>query len=147
VRYALTITLVIVLAASVTGSAAAHRGALQHHKRTHIPYTGDWVVATKLVQRVYPGTQWWLLSCSKTEGGWGPFVYNRQGSGAAGWMQFMPSTFYGNLDNALADFYKRGFTVARGRVASVYSPLGQAIVAGYMRYYGKDRGHWYGSGC
>lgn len=106
-----------------------------------LPHTNDWRNSVKLTQRVYPGTSSWLLFISDREGGYGPFVMNRQGSGAGGWMQFMASTFYAYMPSARADTARRGFTVP-AHVWTWTHPLGQALTAGYMRYTGKDGCHW-----
>jgi len=106
-----------------------------------IPYTNDWRTSVKLAQRLYPGTEGWLLFISAREGGYGSFVMNHQGSGAGGWMQFMSGTFYGYVDAARADAERRGFNIP-SNVWVWTHPLGQALTAGYMRYYGKDGCHW-----
>jgi hypothetical protein len=110
-------------------------------QRYEIPYTNDWRISVRLAQRIYPGTESWLLFISDREGGWGPFVMNHQGSGAGGWLQFMSSTFYAYVDDARADAARRGFTVP----SSVWTwthPLGQALTGAYMRYTGRDGCHW-----
>ena len=106
-----------------------------------LPATSDWQTAVRVAQRVYPGTSDWLLYISRREGGHGGFVMNHQGSGAGGWMQFMSSTFYAYVDAALADTRSRGFVVPDGS-RSWYSPMGQALTAGYMRFTGRDGCHW-----
>lgn len=106
-----------------------------------LPYTNDWRTAVSLAQRPYPGTADWLLFISHREGGYGGFVMNHQGSGAGGWMQFMSGTFYGYVYAAKADFERRGFRLP-DNVWVWTHPLGQALTAGYMRYYGKDGCHW-----
>ena len=40
-----------------------------------LPMTNDWRTAVRLVQRIYPGTEGWMLSISDREGGWGPWVW------------------------------------------------------------------------
>lgn len=114
--------------------------ASQLRNRT-IPSTWDWPTAVRMVQRIYPGTQDWLLYISQREGGWGRFVMNTQGSGAGGWMQFMSSTFYAYNDRAFADARRRGFILDE-RANTWTHPLGQAVTAGYMRYVGLDGCHW-----
>ena len=106
-----------------------------------LPYTGDWRTAVSLAQRPYPGTADWLLFISHREGGYGPFVMNHQGSGAGGWMQFMAGTFYGYNDAAASDLRRRGFDIPSNVMVWTH-PLGQALTAGYMRYYHKDGCHW-----
>lgn len=106
-----------------------------------IPNTGDWVIAVKLIQRVYPGTADWLLKISRREGGWGPFVMNKQGSGCGGWMQFMSSTFYAYNGRAYQDVRQRGWRIDP-RTSTWTDPLGQATTAAYMRYHRLDGPHW-----
>lgn len=105
-----------------------------------IPSTGDWSRAVELVQRIYPGTSGWLLSCSSGEGGHGRFVLNHQGSGAGGWMQFLSSTFYSHYRAAFADARAKGFVIDRVH-ESWYDPIGQAVTAAHMRTHGQSS-HW-----
>jgi hypothetical protein len=115
----------------------------------YLPITNDWRTAVRLAQRVYPGTESWMLFISDREGGYGPFVMNHQGSGAGGWMQFMSGTFYsyafglgyGAGPGAKWDVANRGFTVPPG-TWEWSNPLGQALTAGYMRYTHRDGCHW-----
>lgn len=121
-----------------------HRGRAERIRTwlwRHLPPTNDWRTSVTLAQRVYPGTESWLLFISNREGGWGPFVMNHQGSGAGGWLQFMSGTFYGYVDAARADFQRRGFKVDPG-VWTWTHPLGQALTGAYMRYTGRDGCHW-----
>jgi hypothetical protein len=106
-----------------------------------IPANWDWPTAVRLVQRIYPGTEDWLLFISHREGGWGRFVMNSQGSGAGGWMLFMSSTYYAYNDRAFADARRRGFIIPESANSWTH-PMGQAITAGYMRYVGLDGCHW-----
>lgn len=109
-------------------------------------YSGSWTSAVAAVQAWYPGTSGWLLSCSASEGGWGGFVMNRQGSGAGGWMQYMAGTFYGDWGAATADLSRRGIAIP---VAGSWgNPLAQAIAAAWARYTGNaPSSKWTGSGC
>ena len=100
-----------------------------------IPLTNDWVTATALADRVFPGTQRWLLSCSSGEGSHGGFVMNHQGSGAGGWMQFLSSTYYAHNDTAFYVARSMGFLIPEA-ANSWYHPLGQAITAAYLRTHG-----------
>lgn len=109
------------------------------------PGNNAWEKAVQRVQRVFPNTQAWLLSCSAAEGGHGRFVYNSQGSGAAGWLQYMPGTFAGFIWKARADAERRGFIVPPS-AASLFSPLGQAL-AGAWALQNSLKHHWVGSGC
>lgn len=134
--------------------------------------TNDWQTAVRIVQRVYPGTESWLLSCSAAEGGHGRWVWygGRSWTGGhigndylgmdtvGGQMQFRWSTFkpywygYWGARGALADTRARGFVVPN--MGSGYGPwlrpLGQALTAAYMRYTGRSGHHWsasHGNGC
>lgn len=127
-----------------------------------LPVTHDWKVSTSLADRVFHGTKQWLLDCSSSEGSWGLFVWHGYPTGIAlttsnqsyyykknlpgGWMQFEPSTFNSYLHNMLAAMHDYGYTVDPV-LLSFYEPLGQALVAGYMREYSIDRGQWSGNRC
>jgi len=106
--------------------------SLQQHS---IPQTNDWVTAVNLVQRIYPGTKAWLLSCSSGESSWGEFVMNQQGSPAGGWMQMYESTYNSYNDTAFADARAKGFIISE-EVNSWRHPIGQALTAAYMRTHG-----------
>jgi hypothetical protein len=130
-----------------------------------LPYTNDWRTAVRLVQRIYPGTADWMLYISHREGGYGPWVWygGRTWSGyhigndflgadtVGGWMQFRYSTFAPYWRQAQADLKRRGIIVpflpmppegGPTQYAAWLSPLGQALTAGYMKYYGKEGCHW-----
>lgn len=137
-----------------------------------LPLTNDWLTAVRIAQRAYPGTEPILRSLSDREGGWGRWVwysgacsnspclwrgYHVGGdnvSGAdtvGGWMQFRYSTFAPYWRQAQADLKRRGFLLPEIpmppeggpiRYAGWLSPLGQALTAGYMHYYGKAGCHW-----
>jgi hypothetical protein len=109
------------------------------------PGNSAWRRAVQEAQRAYPGTESWLLSCSASEGGWGRWVPNSQGSGVGGWMQMYPSTFWRMWATAKADVTSRGFKVPAS-AASWYSPLGQALASAWGLTNGR-RGEWAGSGC
>ena len=113
----------------------------QKRKRT-IPTTYDWVTATALADRIFPGTRSWLLSCSSGEGGHGRFVMNNQGSPAGGWMQFYASTYYRYSGSAYADARARGYLVDAS-TNDWHHPLGQAITASYAKTHGGG-GNWDG---
>lgn len=110
-----------------------------------LPDPGDWLTAVRVVQRVYPGSSEWLISCSASEGGHGPWVSNRQGSGAGGWMQFLDGTFWRMYSAARVDATARGFRVPAS-AAAWDSPIGQALAGGWGWTNGR-RGEWMGSGC
>jgi hypothetical protein len=109
------------------------------------PGNRAWQRAVEEAQRPYPGTEGWLMSCSASEGGWGRWVPNSQGSGVGGWLQYHPSTFSGFVRHAIADVRTRGFRVPSS-ATSWYSPLGQALAGGWAITHGM-RHHWHGSGC
>lgn len=108
--------------------------------------TDDWATAVRIVQRVYPGSSWWLLSCSASEGGHGIFVMNAQGSQAGGWMQYMQGTFQGDFNAAVQDLHARGIRVPAS-AWSWASPLGQAVAAGWAYSHNRPSGKWQGGGC
>jgi hypothetical protein len=109
-----------------------------------LPISDDWRTAVRIAQRVFPGTEGWLLSCSASEGGWGRWVPNNQGSGVGGWLQMFPSTFWRMYSAARAEAVSQGFTVPE-ETASWYSPLGQALAGAWG---GLHRRHeWSGAGC
>lgn len=122
-----------------------------------LPETNDWRTAVRITQRVYPNTEAWLLSCSKTEGGWGGFVMNREGSGVGGNMQMYPSTYFTMMHGyylpsagryfpgAWIDAHRKGFHIPAS-ADSWYSPLGQALASAYGKLNGRG-GEWHGSGC
>lgn len=124
----------------------------------------DWTTAARYVQRVFPGTFGWLMSCSHGEGGHGRWV--RYGGGAyypgyeltdavGGPMQFRPSTFYGYVDDAFAWARAHGLRlpaiplgwdhahIGAKAVAAWLNPLAQATTAAYMRgVVGNSYIHW-----
>jgi hypothetical protein len=110
-----------------------------------LPQVSDWLVAVKVAQRVFPGTEQWLRSCSASEGGWGGFVMNRQGSGAGGNLQFMESTFWRMYGAARDEARRKGFDVPAS-TSSWSSPLGQALAGAWGVSNGR-RGEWSGHGC
>lgn len=104
----------------------------------------DYMTAVRLVER-YFGYQSFLRSCPRSEGGFGQFVYNTQGSGAGGWLQFMEGTFWSVIDDAIRHARERGMFVPSS-ARSWYSPLGQALAGIEMLRDGR-RGEWSGSTC
>jgi len=111
----------------------------------HTEGSHAWARAVREVQRAYPGTESWLMSCSASEGGWGRWVPNSGGSGVGGWMQMYPSTFWRMFTAAKQDVLSRGFKVPTS-AASWYSPLGQALGSAWGVTHGR-RGEWMGGGC
>lgn len=110
-----------------------------------------WTRAVREVQRAYPGTEAWLLSCSSSEGGHGRWVRYGGGdyypgySGVGGWLQFMPGTWSGFFSHAAADVKGRGFIVP-DTADSWQSALGQALAGAWGITHGM-RHHWAGGGC
>lgn len=102
-------------------------------------------LATRIVDRLWPGVGSWAHSCASSEGGHGAWVPNRKGSGAGGWMQFKSQTFWSVIDGALARARALGVRVP-AFARSWYSPLGQAFAAAEMIFDGR-RGEWAGSTC
>lgn len=115
------------------------------------PNSHAWFKAIEEAQKPYPGTEAWLKSCSKSEGGWGRWVPNSQGYPPGGWMQMYHSTwstmFHGWHANegALQYLERSGYVVPKS-ADSWYSPLGQALASAHGYVNGR-RGEWSGSGC
>lgn len=91
----------------------------------------------------------WLKACNNDEAG-NNMVYNYQGSGAFGPMQFMPSTFYAREHNrgvyaAWREAKRRGHPIP-WRFARIGSRLGQAITAAFMFKMGRSS-EWTGAAC
>lgn len=108
----------------------------------------SWPAAVWYVGRFFgPERRRWLWSCSlpRSEGGHGRWVPNSHGSGAGGWLQFMPGTFFGVIDAAIGEGRRRGMRVPVS-ARSWYSPLGQALAGMEMLAQGR-RGEWQGYGC
>lgn len=125
----------------------------------HLPQTNDWQTAVNIVQRVWPGTKKWLLSCSTGEGGhsywkWNggaPFASSAHGSGAGSWMQYLNTTFISHFNAAyqLARSRRLPLPLRPARTLAPYSPsevdrsrsqwtspLAVAFAAGWARYIG-----------
>lgn len=133
------------------------------------PGNDAWRKSVYEVQRVFPGTASWLLSCSGAEGGHGRWViyggrsyfpgaeytYNGHLPQVGGPMQFMWGTFKGMYRRGLEYVLSKGYLVPdairdHSNVRAWRSMLAQAIAAGWARYTGNDDSHWsasWGSGC
>ncbi|MBA2706355.1 MAG: hypothetical protein H0U59_00940 [Gemmatimonadaceae bacterium] len=143
-----------------------HREQREHQQAKRLRYltlpeTNDWVTAVRVVQRVYPGTESWLLSCSAAEGGHGDWV--RYGGGSyypgyewtdqvGGQLQFRFSTFGGAYRRSVDYAHNHGFRLRRDSLLSAWlSPMGQALAGGYLRKVDGSSGwHWAASvnnGC
>lgn len=120
--------------------------------------TNDWLTAVRIVQRFYPGSEWWLVSCSRSEGGHGAWKF-RNDVGAltparlldppnvpGGPMQYFASTWRTDFNAAVQDLARRHVKVPRSAF-SWFSPLGQAIAGGWAYGHARPSGKWTGSGC
>lgn len=134
---------------------------------SELPTPNDWVTSVRVIQRVFPGTEAWLLSCSSAEGGHGRFVVyggggyypgaehdkTFHGDMVGGPMQYMWGTFKGHYRHGLDSLRSRGFRIslpAPDDVRAWLSPTAQAIAAGWARWSGNDNSHWsasFGNGC
>lgn len=139
----------------------AHKEWLQ--ARWIVREQGDWQRATHYVQRYFPGTESWLLSCSASEGGHGRWVTYGGGSDVqyalrnyvvGGWMQFKWPTFKGMYRHAVDHLRSQGYRLHLlpdpDSVEGWLSPTAQALAAGWARYVGEDDSHWsasWNTGC
>ena len=151
------------IARDLVAEHSTRRTKLKREMWYTLPATKDWQTAVQIAQRLYPGTANWMLAISDREGGWSTWVWygGREWNGyhvgddflgadtVGGWMQFRFSTFAPYWRAAQADIKRRGYHLPqfpnRGGPAIYQAwldPLGQALTAGYMRYYGKDGCHW-----
>jgi hypothetical protein len=127
------------------------------------PGNRAWLRAVEEAQRVFPGTESWLLSCSAAEGGHGRWVgyggqsYStglRDSNTVGGPLQFRWQTFKGMYRRALDDLRGRDWRVPShlrdpGDDVAWRSALGQALAGGWGILHGQ-RSHWsasYGNGC
>jgi hypothetical protein len=120
-----------------------------------------WPRAVDEVQRVFPGTSGWLLSCSAAEGGHGRWVgyggqrysmWLRDSDTVGGPLQFRYSTFTGMFRRAADYVYAHDYRMPQfvDYTAAWRSALGQALAGGWARYTGNDDSHWSASwsrGC
>ena len=108
--------------------------------------TGDFYTATFIAGRIFGYSAGaWTRRCAASEGSFGGFVMNRQGSGAGGWLQFMSSTFSLFAPPAFEAARNKGFRLASSSMQWT-NPLGQAITGAYMYTQGLTS-HWTGSTC
>lgn len=143
---------------------------IEEHTLSDFPFSPGnhaWHRSVSEVQRVFPGTESWLLSCSAAEGGHGRWVgyagvsYSdglRDSNTVGGPMQFRFGTFTGMWRRAVEHARERGFRIPSelrdrslaGKTRAWRSGLGQALAAGWARYTGNDNSHWsasWGNGC
>ena len=142
-------------------AAKINRVAAQNDQRT-LHSTRTWRGAVEEVQRAFPGTASWLMSCSGAEGGHGRWV--RYGGGAyypgyeytdavGNWLQYRWSTFKGHYRHGLDSLRSRGFRFHLPPPTDVRAwllPIGAAIAGGWARWSGNDDSHWsasWGNGC
>ena len=124
------------------------------------PGNHAWHRAVREVQKVFPGTDSWLLSCSAAEGGHGRWVgysgvsystWLRDSNTVGGPLQFRFSTFTGMYRRAVDHVTAKGYRVPRMDETSAWrSALGQALAGGWARYTENDNSHWsasWGNGC
>lgn len=122
-----------------------HQSCHDHKKHFMLRDHKWWRKAVREAQRPYPGTTSWLMSCSRSEGGWGRWVPNSQGAGPGGWLQFKEGTFWRMYRAAHSDVRQRGYIVPKS-AASWYSELGQALAGAWGVTHGRSH-EWAGSGC
>lgn len=130
-----------------------------------------WPKAVREVQRVFPGTEAWILSCSDAEGwspgfdrwvGYGGVPYStwlRDSNTVGGPGQFRFTTHTSMFRAAFAYLAEREFMLpshlrdwrsVAGLTRAWRSALGQALAMGWARYTGNDNSHWsasWGNGC
>jgi hypothetical protein len=127
-----------------------------------------WHRSVREAQKVYPGTDSWLMSCSDAEGGHGRWVgyagvaYStglRDSNTVGGNMQFRFGTFVGMWRASYQHLRSRGYILPQhlrdwnsleGLTTAWRSALGQALAAGWARYTGNDNSHWsasWNNGC
>lgn len=119
-----------------------------------------WKRGIEEVQKIFPGTKSWLLSCSAAEGGHGRWVgysgvaystWLRDSDTVGGPLQFRFSTFTGMYRRGVEYAESKGYRVPRMDSTTAWrSALGQAIAGGWARYTGNDDSHWsasWGNGC
>lgn len=127
------------------------------------PGNRAWHKAVEEVQRVFPGTSGWLLSCSAAEGGHGRWVgyggveystWLRDSNTVGGPLQFRFGTFTGMFRRGVEYAQAKGFIIPShllaDRTTAWRSALGQAIAGGWARYTDNDDSHWsasWGNGC
>ena len=114
------------------------------HRWSH--YDKDFHRALRLTVGTIGGSYDHLHSCGHSEGS-DAMVWNRAGSGAFGPMQFMRSTFYGNVDGAFEVARQRGARKLPSRYKRWDSNIGQAMTAGWMFLKDPSASAWTGANC
>jgi hypothetical protein len=149
-------------------SLESRRKTERHHEQMTLkdyefaPGKRAWPRAVREVQRVFPGTESWLLSCSAAEGGHGRWVgysgvsystWLRDSDTVGGPLQFRFSTFTGMFRRGAEHVRAKGYRLPShlsDQTTAWRSALGQAIAGGWARYTGNDNSHWsasWGNGC
>jgi hypothetical protein len=150
------------------GRAYKERLRTQKWLQFQLPDVASWLVAVRIVQRFFPGTERWMLSCSDAEGynkgdptRW--VTYGGDPFSMAAWFadevggppQYRPSTFQGHYRNGLDYIEARGYRAPdhlrdHSTTTAWRSMLAQAIAMGWARFTGNDNSHWsasWGNGC
>lgn len=121
-----------------------------------------WHKAVREVQRPFPGTESWLLSCSAAEGGHGRWVgysgvhystWLRDSDTVGGPLQYRFSTFTGMFRHTADHVRSQGYRLPahlQDNTKAWRSALGQALAGAWARFTGNDASHWSASwnrGC
>lgn len=133
---------------------AARMAEARSRMLLRVPLTGDWLTAVRQVQRVFPESEDWLVSCSRGEGGHGAWTWYAHESvprygpdrTPGGWLQYMQGTFWTDYRQAVADARSRGFVVPSAS-ASYTSATGMALAGGWAYSHARPAGKWTGGGC
>jgi len=92
----------------------------------------DFRLAAGVAHQIFPTiTIERLWNRANVEGGHGEWVWNRNGSNAGGWFQFMQGTYYGRSGAAFSAARRLGHIIP-AKFNSFYSVLGQNVTAAYM---------------
>lgn len=132
-----------------------------------IPYCDGcraWHITTDEVQVIFPGSKWWQMSCSGSEGGYGRWVVHggdpyypgaetaKGGKEVGGNMQYTYGTFVSHFNAGVQYLVSKGYRMPKhlrggASVTAWRSSLGQAIASGAAYTLGLRGSHWEGSGC
>lgn len=104
------------------------RDLSRSYERANSDFNRASIIANQIFPTISTERLW---NRADAEGGHGLWVWNRYGSGAGGWFQFMEGTYYGRSYEAFSVAHAKGFPVP-SRYNSFYSMLGQNITAAYM---------------
>lgn len=132
-----------------------------------VPYCDGcnaWERTTDEVQAIFPGSKWWQMSCSSSEGGHGRWVvhgggsyypgaeYAKDGAEVGGNMQYTYGTFVSHFNAGVQYLIGKGYRLPKylrggASVRAWRSALGQAIASGAAYFLGLRGDHWSGAGC